>query len=187
MDLHQIVMRPWDFTLYRTDKGSHVIKVVFSEGVHKTDVERFFAIDTALDPNYPLDDLMALSARIRAGYPAIHLRQLEKADLPASHMAKSRRVSEAVPIRHDQTGLKGRLAVLRTDMFVNDAGVPADLPPDIDRVVICDDTPNPTLSLRVHPVGDPDRVVYVDHADLALAPAQEHADDGQAEVDDGHR
>ncbi|BDT91466.1 hypothetical protein IFM12275_14420 [Nocardia sputorum] len=43
-----------------------------------------------------------------------------------------------------------------TDMPVNDAGVPADLRPGTDRVVILDDTPTPTLSLRAHPVGDPD-------------------------------
>lgn len=74
-----------------------------------------------------------------------------------------------------------------TDMPVNDAGVPADLRPGTDRVVILDDIPTPTLSLRVHPVGDPDRVGYIDHADLALAPDQEQSYGGRTEVDDQHR
>lgn len=79
-------------------------------------------------------------------------------------------MQDLVPIRFDQTGLKGQVAVLLTDLPTNDAGVPVDLPAGADSVVILDDTPNPTLTLRVHPVGDPERVVFVDHADLALAP-----------------
>jgi hypothetical protein len=148
------------------------------------DIERYFAIDTALDPSYPMDDLKALSARIRAEYPGTHLRQLNRADLPAIRTATSRLSPEAVPVRRDQTGLKGRLAVPLTEVPVNDAGVPSDLPPGTERVVILDDTPNPTLTLRVHPVGQPDRVVYVDHADLALAPVREHAHHGLTENHD---
>ncbi|OBB95860.1 hypothetical protein [Mycolicibacterium peregrinum] len=74
------------------------------------------------------------------------------------------------PIRYDQTGLRGRTAELLTDLPRNDAGVPVTLPAGTTRVVIVDDTPNSTLTLRVHPVGEVDRVVFVDHAALALAP-----------------
>lgn len=72
------------------------------------------------------------------------------------------------PIRFDQTGLRGRTALLLTDLPTNDAGVPVDLPTDTTHVVILDDTPNPTLTLQVHPVGNPQNVAFVDHADLAL-------------------
>ncbi|BDT91465.1 hypothetical protein IFM12275_14410 [Nocardia sputorum] len=99
MDLHQIAMSSWDFTLYRTDEGAHVMKVVFSEGEHKMDVERYFAIHSPLNPIYPMDESKALSARIRAEYPGTHLRQLSRADLPAIHTAKTRPAPEAVPIR----------------------------------------------------------------------------------------
>lgn len=72
------------------------------------------------------------------------------------------------PIRFDQTGLRGRTALLLTDLPTNDAGVPVDLPTGTTHVVILDDTPNPTLTLQVHPVGNPQNVAFVDHADLAL-------------------
>jgi hypothetical protein len=73
------------------------MKFVFSEGEHKMDVERYFAIDTPFDPNYPMDELKALSARIRAEYPGTHLRQLSKADLPVIHTAKMRPAPRAAP------------------------------------------------------------------------------------------
>lgn len=75
---------------------------------------------------------------------------------------------ELVPIRYDQTGLAGRVAVVLTDLPTDDAGVPVDLPKGTTRVVVVDDTPNANLTLRVHPVGDNTTVVYVDHAELAL-------------------
>ena len=78
-------------------------------------------------------------------------------------------VRSVTPIRYDQTGLRGRTAELLTDLPTNDAGVPVALPAGTTRVVIVDDTPNSTLTLRVHPVGEVDRVVFVDHTQLALA------------------
>lgn len=71
-------------------------------------------------------------------------------------------------IRHDQTGLTGLTAELLSDLPTNDAGVPVDLPAGTTHVVIIDDTPNPTLTLQVHPVGQPDHVVFIDHTELAL-------------------
>ena len=88
-------------------------------------------------------------------------------------------MQQLVPIRFDQTGLTGQVAVLLTDLPTNDAGVPVDLPPGTDRVVVLDDTPNPTLTLRVHPAGDPQHIVYIDHADLALATDPVPTDDRQ--------
>lgn len=44
-----IAETPWNFTLYRTDEGTSVIKVMFSEGVYKMDRGRYFLIDQALN------------------------------------------------------------------------------------------------------------------------------------------
>ncbi|MFN6554651.1 DUF7161 family protein [Mycolicibacterium septicum] len=74
----------------------------------------------------------------------------------------------ANPIRYDQTGLHGRLAMLLTDLPTNDAGVPVDLPRGTTHVEIIEDTPNATLTLQAHPVGEAGRVVFIDHAQLAL-------------------
>ncbi|MFT4127030.1 MAG: hypothetical protein QM662_12485 [Gordonia sp. (in: high G+C Gram-positive bacteria)] len=86
--------------------------------------------------------------------------------------------SRPVPIRFDQTGLAGRTAVLLTDLPTDTAGVPVDLPPGTRRVVVLDDTPDPTLTLRVHPVGDERTVAYIDHAELAMEPAADAPPNG---------
>lgn len=75
---------------------------------------------------------------------------------------------DPVPIRYDQTGLSGRMAVPLTDLPTDDAGAPVNLPASTVHVVIVDDTPNPTLTLRVHPAGCPQDVVAIDHAQLGL-------------------
>ncbi|SUA31400.1 Uncharacterised protein [Mycolicibacterium fortuitum] len=75
---------------------------------------------------------------------------------------------DPVPIRYDQTGLKRRMAVLLTDLPTDDAGAPANLSPGTVHVVIVDDTPNPTLTLRVHPAARPQNVAFVDHTQLGL-------------------
>ncbi|WP_396908267.1 hypothetical protein [Mycolicibacterium sp.] len=82
---------------------------------------------------------------------------------------------DLVPIRYDQAGLRGQVATLLTELPTDDAGVPVDLPKGTKHVVIVDDTPNPTLTLRVHPVGDDQTIVYVDHAELALGESDEAA------------
>lgn len=79
---------------------------------------------------------------------------------------------DLVPIRYDQTGLRGHTAILLTELPTDDAGVPVKLPPGTTHVMIVDDTPNPTLTLQVHPVGNPQCVVYIDHAELALTEPQ---------------
>lgn len=77
-------------------------------------------------------------------------------------------LGEPVVIRIDQEGLAGRRAVVLVEYPTNDAGWPVDLPAGTSEVVILDDTPNPLLTLRVHPVGRPDDVVYIDHSQLGL-------------------
>ncbi|OWM01266.1 hypothetical protein B7435_17040 [Mycolicibacterium peregrinum] len=73
--------------------------------------------------------------------------------------------TEPSPIRFDQNGLRGRTALLLTDLPANDAGVPVDQPPGTTHVVILDDAPTSTLTLQVRV---PQNVAFVDHADLAL-------------------
>ena len=80
-ELTKVAMNPWDFTLYRSGDGAHVLKLVFSEGEYKMDVERYFLLDDPVDPGYPLEELKALAARIRTDFPHTVLRQLSKSDL----------------------------------------------------------------------------------------------------------
>lgn len=58
------------------------------------------------------------------------------------------------PVRATDTGLKGRAARLLTSEPTDDAGWPADLPPGTTEVVIVEDTPSPTATLRVQTSGD---------------------------------
>ena len=81
IELRRVAVNPWDFTLYRSDDGTHVMKVIFSEGQYKMDVERYFVLDSPIDQSYDLDDLKSLSATIRSEFPDTALRQLSKSDL----------------------------------------------------------------------------------------------------------
>lgn len=81
IELRKVAVNPWDFTLYRSDDGTHVLKVIFSEGEYKMDIARYFVLDTPVDPSYAIDELKALSATIRAEFPDTALRQLSKSDL----------------------------------------------------------------------------------------------------------
>ncbi|MFC8081127.1 hypothetical protein ACFUN8_36975 [Streptomyces sp. NPDC057307] len=71
-------------------------------------------------------------------------------------------------IRPDQVGLAGTVARLLTAEPTDDAGWPADLPPETAEVVIVDDTPGPLLTVRVHPVGDSSAVSFVRFDQLAV-------------------
>ena len=44
MQLRKLAMNPWDFTLYSTEDGSRIMKVMFSEGDYKVDVEHYFVV-----------------------------------------------------------------------------------------------------------------------------------------------
>jgi len=65
----KLAMKSWDFTLYRCENDTHVLKVIFSEGDYKVDVERFFIVT---DSQLNAEDLMStcerLSANIRMSY-----------------------------------------------------------------------------------------------------------------------
>ncbi|MBA0047867.1 hypothetical protein [Mycobacteroides sp. LB1] len=53
------------------------------------------------------------------------------------------------PVRVDQTGLKGRTAKLLVSEPTDDAGWPAELPPDTTEVIVFDNEPTPLLTVRV--------------------------------------
>lgn len=81
MKLTSIAMNPWDFTLYTSDDGSMVMKVMFSEGDYKTDVGRFFLVDALNTGADDMESLKAVAAQIRADYPSVALPVLDKAEL----------------------------------------------------------------------------------------------------------
>ncbi|WP_455644438.1 DUF7161 family protein [Micromonospora carbonacea] len=58
------------------------------------------------------------------------------------------------PVRATDTGLNGRAARLLTSEPTDDAGWPADLPVGTTEVVIVEDTPSPTATLKVRASGD---------------------------------
>ncbi|GAB09108.1 hypothetical protein GOARA_028_00190 [Gordonia araii NBRC 100433] len=87
---------------------------------------------------------------------------------PAPDRGAADVLGDPVPICYDQVDLAGRRALVLVDHPTNDAGWPVDLPAGTTHVIIVDDTPNPTMTLRVHPIGKPDDVVYIDHSQLGF-------------------
>ncbi|BBY17209.1 hypothetical protein [Mycolicibacterium litorale] len=81
MQLSKIAMSPWDFTLYATENGSRVLKVMFSDGDYKVDIGRFFLIDSLAWGADDIEQLKNLAAQIRADYPDVSFPVLDKADL----------------------------------------------------------------------------------------------------------
>lgn len=69
----------------------------------------------------------------------------------------------------ETTGLTGKRLRVLTDLPTDDAAVPQDqLPRGIIDVVSTDDEVTVNLTVRVHPVGDPDTIAYVRFDQLAL-------------------
>lgn len=79
MELRRVSLNPWDFTLYRSTEGSFVLKVVFSEGAYKMDIERYFVIGYLDDDS--MDTLKRLAAKIRDDYPNTPYSEIRKADV----------------------------------------------------------------------------------------------------------
>ena len=69
---------------------------------------------------------------------------------------------------HQAAGLRGKRMRLLTEIPTDDAGVPQDLPQGITDVISLGDSVTPNLTVRVHPVGDPDAVAYVRFEQLGL-------------------
>jgi hypothetical protein len=74
-----------------------------------------------------------------------------------------------------QSGLRGRVARVLVEEPTDEIDWPADLPAGIETVVIVDDEPNPHHTLRVHPIGEPERIALVVFDQLALCDDSEEA------------
>jgi hypothetical protein len=82
MEWKRISMSPWDFCLYESDDdGSFVLKVIFSEGEHKVDIERYFVVGSLNRFGMTMDALRDPSARIRDNYPDVSFPQVDKSNL----------------------------------------------------------------------------------------------------------
>jgi hypothetical protein len=85
MQLTKIAMNPWDFTLYSTEDGSRIMKVMFSEGEYKVDIARFFLVAKSQnDIDASLDELKKLADGIRTAYPEVAYPEIKKADVVIS-------------------------------------------------------------------------------------------------------
>jgi len=74
-------MKPWDFTLYRCGNETHVLKVIFSEGDYKVDVERFFIVtDSLLNAEDLVSTCERLSENIRMSYKDYAKSEISKRD-----------------------------------------------------------------------------------------------------------
>jgi hypothetical protein len=81
IQVSQVATEPWDFTLYKSRDGCWVLKVVFSEGIYKIDVGRYFLLDRPQIESANTDELKRLSAQIRANYPDVSPPEIAKSDL----------------------------------------------------------------------------------------------------------
>ncbi|MBU3895150.1 hypothetical protein KH388_20870 [Serratia rubidaea] len=50
MSFKTLHSQPWDFTVYLTETGEYIIKVMFSEGDCKVDIERYYDLTTEIGP-----------------------------------------------------------------------------------------------------------------------------------------
>ena len=81
MSKNNIAMNPWDFTLYECDDTSYVMKVMFSEGDYKVDVERFFIVTPYIDiRSIDIEMLKDLSKKIRECTGQYVINEINKED-----------------------------------------------------------------------------------------------------------
>lgn len=81
MKVRTVDMGSWDFTLYEAQDGSNVLKVMFSEGYYKIDVERYFVLDAMQSGAMTTEDLKHLAAEIRVHYPQVSYAEIPKSAL----------------------------------------------------------------------------------------------------------
>ncbi|KAA5929621.1 hypothetical protein F3I27_01365 [Pantoea sp. Bo_2] len=81
MSKNKIAMNPWDFTLYECEDSSYVMKVMFSEGDYKVDVERFFIVTPYIGiHSIDIEMLKDLSKKIREGTGQYVIDEISKED-----------------------------------------------------------------------------------------------------------
>ncbi|MEN4801019.1 hypothetical protein [Pantoea agglomerans] len=77
----KLAIKPWDFTLYRCGNDTHVLKVIFSEGDYKVDVERFFIVtDSLLNAEDLFSACERVSANIRMSCEGFANSEISKRD-----------------------------------------------------------------------------------------------------------
>ncbi|MGX9252804.1 hypothetical protein [Pantoea ananatis] len=81
MSTLKVAMNPWDFTLYKCDDSVYIMKVIFSEGDYKIDVERFFILtDYVSGIECNTQELIKISQKIRDNYNLYKDREISKSD-----------------------------------------------------------------------------------------------------------
>ncbi|KAA8998180.1 hypothetical protein FJU30_17350 [Affinibrenneria salicis] len=76
------MVNPWDFIFYRSQDNDYIIKVVSSEGIYKTDIERFFKINNLKEKNdITLNDLKKIAKEIRDSYPNQKYQEIPYAEV----------------------------------------------------------------------------------------------------------
>ncbi|WP_367395423.1 hypothetical protein [Pantoea sp. Ep11b] len=72
---------PWNFILYRVDDESYLMKVMFSEGDYKVDVERFFIVTPYINfRSIDIEILKNLSKKIKEDTGQYVINEVSKED-----------------------------------------------------------------------------------------------------------
>lgn len=81
MTRKELLKNPWNFILYRVDDESYLMKVMFSEGDYKVDVERFFIVTPYIDiRSIDIEMLKDLSKKIRECTGQYVINEINKED-----------------------------------------------------------------------------------------------------------
>lgn len=76
-----VAVNSWDFTLYKCDDLYYVMKVIFSEGDFKVDIERYFIVTEFISVNATnVEELKHLSSKIRESYYLFRGNEISKKD-----------------------------------------------------------------------------------------------------------
>lgn len=80
--LTKIDSSPWDFTLYIDQKKEYIIKVMFSEGIYKVDVARYFSLTPEeIHATKDHEKLVELSKKIRDHHSLYISREISPSDI----------------------------------------------------------------------------------------------------------
>ena len=81
MGTKKISMNPWDFTLFESDNVGYVMKIIFSEGDYKVDVERFVIVGSLVSgKENDIEFLKSVAKQIRDNYSSYTSKEISKAD-----------------------------------------------------------------------------------------------------------
>jgi hypothetical protein len=86
INLEMVDSSHWDFTLYKSETGEYIIKVMFSEEVYKIDVTRHYHLTNDIDLlniNRPI--LTELSKKIRNSPSNYEEKEIELENIKVIH------------------------------------------------------------------------------------------------------